>query len=116
MNNQYEVLSPWAEAEPVPLHGISPRVSSLEGKRIGLFHHSKLAGPYIMAAVEKALSEKYPTATFSYFRYGRLADLDSSDRGGLGVSQVDPSVEKKELADFEEWIKKVDAIVAAVGD
>ena len=117
MDNQYEVLSPWAEAEPVPLKGISPRVPSLDGRRIGLFHHSKLAGPYITAAVEKALKEKFPTADFSYFRFSRLGDLDSgSDRGGLGITTIDPLLEKKELESFEDWIKGVDAVVAAVGD
>jgi hypothetical protein len=117
MDNQYEVLSPWAEADPVPLKGISPRLSSLKGKRIGLFHHSKLAGPRITAAVEKALKEKYPTADFSYFRFSRLGDLDSgSDRGGLGITATDPLSEKKELESFESWIEGVDAAVAAVGD
>ena len=117
MDNHYEVLSPWAEADPVSLKGISPRVSSLDKKRIGLFHHSKLAGPYITAAVEKALKEKFSTADFSYFRFSRLADLDSgSDRGGLGITATDPLLEKKELESFESWLEGVDAVVAAVGD
>ena len=117
MDNQYEVLSPWAECEPVPLNGISPGLSSLAGKRIGLFHHSKLAGPYITAAAEKALKEKFPTADFKYFRFSRLADIDSAaDRGGLGAAATDPLLEKKELDSFEDWIKGVDAVVAAVGD
>ena len=34
---QYEVLSPWAEVDPIPLRGISPRIKTLAGKKIGLF-------------------------------------------------------------------------------
>ena len=39
----YEVLSPWAEADPVPLSGISPRLEDMTGKKIGLFCNSKRA-------------------------------------------------------------------------
>jgi hypothetical protein len=31
---QYDVLSPWAEVDPLPLRGISPRLDSLSGKKI----------------------------------------------------------------------------------
>ena len=34
MNSQYEVLSPWAEADPIPLRGISPRLTDLKDKKI----------------------------------------------------------------------------------
>jgi hypothetical protein len=30
-NSDYEVISPWAEADPVPFRGISPRLDSLAG-------------------------------------------------------------------------------------
>jgi hypothetical protein len=32
---QYEALSPWAEVDPIPPRGISPRVDTLAGKKIG---------------------------------------------------------------------------------
>jgi len=38
-NYQYEVLNPWADLDPVPLRGISPRVTDLAGKTIGLFRN-----------------------------------------------------------------------------
>ena len=42
-NNQYAVLNPWAEVDPVPLKGISPRLTGLEGKKIGIFQNFKQA-------------------------------------------------------------------------
>jgi hypothetical protein len=38
---QYEVLSPWAEVDPVPLRGISPRLDSCPVKRSGFSPTSK---------------------------------------------------------------------------
>ena len=50
MANTFEVLSPWAEADPVPARGITPRVSSLAGKKIGLFRNNKRAAQPLMEA------------------------------------------------------------------
>ncbi len=36
--NQFVALSPWADVDPIPLRGISPRIQNLAGKKIGLFH------------------------------------------------------------------------------
>jgi len=55
MNGQYEVLNPWAEVDPIPLRGISPRVADLEGKSIGLLCGSKVGSRPILTAVEKQL-------------------------------------------------------------
>ncbi len=112
--SQYKVLSPWADADPVPLRSISPRLENLNGKRIGLFHHSKPAGAPILAAVERQLKQKYPSAEFSYFRMKRVGDLENyKDRVGM---VVDAQQDLQELAAFEDWIKGVDAVVGAVGD
>jgi len=40
-DTQFEVLSPWADVDPIPLRGISPRLSSLAGKKIGIFVNPK---------------------------------------------------------------------------
>ena len=56
MKNQdylYEVLNPWAEVETVPLQGISPRVTDLKGKTIGLFDSCKIASRGVLIAVEE---------------------------------------------------------------
>lgn len=114
MSNQYQVLSPWADADPVPLKSLSPRLDNLNGKKIGLFHHTKPAGAPILADVERKLRGKYPTAEFSYFRMSRVGDLENyKDRVGM---VVDAQKDIKELAAFEDWVKGVDAVVGAVGD
>lgn len=101
MRGQYEVLSPWAEVEPKPVRGISPRVPDLAGKKIGLFAstHKRAALP-IQRVVERKLKERFPTGEFSYFQ----------DPENHAI------VESKEKARFEEWAKGVDAVVAAIGD
>ena len=114
MSTQFEVLSPWADADLVPVKGISERVSSLEGRKIGLFHHTKIAGPPILAMVERKLKEKFPSAEFSYFRFSRTGDIeDRFDR--IGVPE-DAVKEGQELERFENWVNEVDAVVGAVGD
>jgi hypothetical protein len=97
----YEVLSPWAEADPIPLKGLAPRVDSLAGKRIGLLCNSKRAAPLILNVAERILKERFPTAETSWFR-----------AQSFSVSSLEPD----NLAKFDDWIKDVDVVVAAVGD
>jgi hypothetical protein len=101
MKNEYKVLSPWADADPVPLRGISPRVPDLAGKKIGLFYNIKRAAQPIITVVEKNLKAKFPTAEISYYP-SKLMD----------VLEVD----SPQKANFERWVKGVDAVVGAVGD
>ena len=97
----YEVLSPWAEADPIPLKGLAPRLDKLEGKKIGLLRNSKRAAPIILDVAERLLKEKFPTAKISRFE-GRT----------FSVSSLEP--ERK--TEFEDWLKGLDAVIAAVGD
>jgi hypothetical protein len=97
----YEVLSPWAEADPIPLKGLAPRVDGLDGKKIGLLGNNKRAAPLILETTERLLREKYPAAALSRF----YADTFS-------VS----SLEKERAGEFDDWIRGVDAVIAAVGD
>jgi hypothetical protein len=102
VNDQYEVLSPWAEVDPVPVRGISPRIDDLAGKRIGLFASSKPVSKLILDAVEDKLREKFPASEISwYVATGRWA-----------MMQIETSDKEK----YEEWLKGVDAVIAAVGD
>ena len=97
MNGQYEVLNPWAEVDPLPLRGISPRVTDLTGKTVGLFADLvKPASRPILTAVERQLKERFPTLKFSWFLSG--------------------SNEPEDKDKFEEWVKGVDTAVTAVGD
>ncbi len=100
--NLYEVLSPWAEVDPIPLKGITPRLSDLKNKKIGLFVNDKRASRPIQTVVERKLKERFPTLTFSYFHPGRGAEAED--------------VEKGEKVSLENWVKSVDAVVLAVGD
>jgi hypothetical protein len=99
---QYEVLSPWAEADPIPLKGLSSqRMESLAGKKIGLFVNYKRAARPIAEAVERRLKSMYPDAQISYF---------VSPEWNVSV------VETKNKDKFEAWAKGVNAVILSVGD
>lgn len=98
---QYEVLSPWAEADPMPLRGISPRLDTLAGKKIGLFANFKRAARPMAAVVEKKLKERFPDCETILF-----------DSGEPNVTET----ETKNRDQFTAWAKEVDAVVAMVGD
>jgi len=102
LGTAYEVLSPWAEADPIPLKGISPRVPDLAGRRIGLFASNKPAAPRIMDVLETKMKERFPSSEVS--RYNAKESF-------LILQTVG-----KEKDRFEEWVKSVDVIAAAVGD
>jgi hypothetical protein len=97
----YEVLSPWAEADPVPQKGLAPRLTDLTGKKIGLLRNNKRAAEPMLTVALQRLKERYPGLEFSWFR-----------GNAFSVSQL----EKNRLQEFEDWIQSVDAVVAAVGD
>lgn len=90
----YEVLSPWAEAEPVPPKGLTaPRPDNLEGKKIGLYRNDKKAAQPILTILEKKLKERFPTSQITWCH-----------------------TPKTGTPEFDDWLKGVDAVVAAVGD
>lgn len=104
MNNgvyrQYEVLSPWADIDPIPLRGISPRITNLAGKKVGLFCNFKPGAKPILSVVEAKLKDKYPSIQTSNFVFLHNICIDDSE----------------EKADFDQWIKEVDIVINAVGD
>ena len=97
----YEVLSPWAEAEHVSLRGLSPRLNDLTGKKLGLLCNNKRAAPVILDIAEKILKERYPDSEISMF-HSRTFSVSA--------------LEKDRKEEFDDWIKGVDAVIAAVGD
>jgi hypothetical protein len=100
MNNQYEVLNPWAEVDPMPFRGIAPRPNDLNSKKIGLYMNDKRAARPMLAAAEARLKQKYPTLTFkSFLRAPNLAIY-----------------EMEEKAEYDEWLKDVDAVIFSHGD
>jgi len=98
---QFEVLSPWAEADPIPPRGISPRLDSLAGRKIGLFANFKRASRPIAAEVEARLKAAYPSLETVLF-----------DSRGANVVETDTSNREQFLA----WMNEVDAAILAVGD
>lgn len=100
MGGSYEVMSPWAEVDPVPLEGINPRLPGLAGRRIGLFHNGKVAARPMIDAVEAELRGRY--ADIRIARFGRTANLEVA--------------ETSDRERYEEWVKEVDAVIHAVGD
>jgi hypothetical protein len=42
-DGNYEVLSPWADADPVPFRGITPRLTDLAGKK--MVYYATVKGP-----------------------------------------------------------------------
>jgi hypothetical protein len=100
-DDQYEVMNPWADADPISLRGISPRVESLTGKKIGLFGNYKRAARPTLQAVERKLRERFPTTQFDWY----------------SVSEMNvPEVETNQRRQFEHWLNGVDAVVSAFGD
>ena len=98
---EFEVMNPWADVDPIPVRGISPRVDTLAGKKIGLFANFKRAAIPIKNEVEKRLKERFPDAEFVLF-HSTAANVDES---------VEQNKEK-----FEAWATGVDAVVAMVAD
>jgi hypothetical protein len=99
---QYQVLNPWAEADPIPLRGLSAsRLDALAGKKIGLFVNYKRAARPIAESVEGRLKAMYPDAQISYF---------VSTEWNVSV------VETKNKDKFEAWAKGVNAVILSVGD
>jgi hypothetical protein len=103
MNGQYEVLSPWAETDPITFRGLTaPRLTGLEGKKIGLFASSKPISKRIIDAVQAKLKEKFPTTETSVW----------VGQGPWAILQID--TDRRES--YKDWVKGVDAVIAAVGD
>jgi hypothetical protein len=98
---QYEVLSPWADVDPVPLRGISPRIPTLAGKKIGIFRNFKRAARPIADSIANRLKTMYPDIQTSIY-----------DSTQPNVNEI----ETQNKGRFTEWVKGLDAAIAVVGD
>ena len=98
---QYEALSPWGETDPKPLKGISPRLDSLSGKKIGLFANYKRAAIPIAISLKEKLETAYPDSQFSIYH---------SDRCNVTEIETDKS------ETFKKWVEGNDAVILMVGD
>ncbi len=103
MNGQFEVLSPWAEVDPIQLKGLTaPRLTDLAGKKIGLFASSKPISKRIMTAFEGQFKKRFPNTQTSMW----------VGEGPWAFIQMD--TDRRDA--YREWVNGVDAVVAAVGD
>ena len=96
-----EVLSPWAEVDPVTLRGITPRLKDLANSRIGLFSNGKRAAALTLTAFEARLKERVPTAQTSWYTSTKVNTPEMLTEG---------------KAQFEGWVKGVDAVVLSIAD
>jgi hypothetical protein len=64
---ELELLNPMGVIDPPKTLGITPRVATLDGKKIALIHNNKPGAKTFLDAVEELLKQKYPTATFARF-------------------------------------------------
>jgi hypothetical protein len=101
MEIQYQVLSPWAEVDPMPLRGISPRIENLAGKKIGLFVNYKRAARPIGLSVEKRLKSMYPGSEIRTFSSPEWNVLET---------------ETNNREKFAAWAKESAAVILLVGD
>ena len=98
---QFEVLSPWADVDPIPLRGISPRIPTLAGKKIGLFVNPKRAAMPIAESIIRRLGTMYPDVQTIIFH-----DTEAN----VNV------IETKNKEKFIAWAKGIDSAIAVVGD
>ena len=99
--SQYEVLSPWAEVDPIPLRGISSRVGTLAGKKIGIFANYKRAALPIAQSIEKKLNAMFPGSETSIYH-------------SRGWNVIESETENRDK--FMAWLKGVDAVILDVAD
>lgn len=98
----YEVISPWAEADPVPPRGLTAeRPADLNGKTIGLFHIWKRASKPILDVLERELKKRFPAARFNWYAESQMNT---------------PEIESNNKTKYKAWLKGLDAVIFAYGD
>ena len=100
MTIHYEVMSPWADIDPVPVKGVSSRLDEMAGKNIGFFLNSKIAAEPMSDIIEEKFKEKYQSINFS--RFVRIPNISMAET---------PEKEK-----YVEWLKGLDAVIYTHGD
>jgi predicted GTPase len=93
-----EVMNPRGEIPPPPTRGISPRVGSLEGKKIVLVDNGKFGADNFLYVVAQLIKQKYPNTTVV----------------------IDPKPSAQTITDLPKWYPTVkqqgDLFVFGVGD
>jgi hypothetical protein len=68
-----KVLNPRGERVSSVMRGVSPRMTTLDGKKIGIYWNGKPDGDYFWDTVEGLLKTRFPTCTV--VRYNGPGDL-----------------------------------------
>jgi hypothetical protein len=93
-----EVMNPRGEIPPPPTRGISPRVTSLDGKKIVLVDNGKFGADNFLSVVAQLIKQKYPNTTVV----------------------MDPKPSAQTITDLPKWYPTVkqqgDLFVFGVGD
>jgi len=93
-----EVMNPRGEIPPPPTRGISPRVGSLDGKKIVLVDNGKFGADNFLYVVAQLIKQKYPNTTVV----------------------MDPKPSAQTITDLPKWYPTVkqqgDLFVFGVGD
>ncbi|HTA51448.1 MAG TPA: hypothetical protein VK757_01610 [Candidatus Acidoferrum sp.] len=93
-----EVMNPRGEIPPPPTRGISPRVGSLDGKKIVLVDNGKFGADNFLYVVAQLIKQKYPNTTVV----------------------IDPKPSAQTITDLPKWYPTVkqqgDLFVFGVGD
>ena len=92
-----EILDPRGELFTLPVTPINPRLSSLEGKKIGIINNGKEGADTFQPYLEKVLKEAVPTVEIR--------------RWGIPYNAY-PGKEK----DFQEVVKWSDGVIGLLGD
>ncbi len=105
-DSKYEVLNPWADADAPSLRGLTPRLTDLEGKTLGLLYNHKLKARPMLTVIEDKLKKRFPTLKISWYLLGS----DFAIRKYLGREQdtMDPKL--------WDWVNGVDAVISGAGD
>ena len=102
MSELYTVYSPWAETDHLIKEAISPRLTTLKGKTIGLYASFKEYHPFFMQELERQLSVVLPETKFSHYTY----IMDTKE---IRDDEVNYPI-------FKEWLSGVDAVIGVGAD
>lgn len=102
MSEIYAVLSPWAQSDYLKKNPISPRLSDLVGKTIGLYASFKEYHPFFMRELERQMTAMFPNTKFSHYTY----IVDAKEIRDDPVN----------YEDFKAWLSTVDAVIGVGAD
>ena len=94
MSVSLELLNPRGEIVTPPVYTPSPRLSVLEGKKIGMYSNGKQGVDHFFTAIEELLKQRYPDITTK-----RLT-------GAFEIRDEE----------VESFISDIDAFIYAIGD